>query len=638
MISFRKIKGENMTYSERLNDIAIVKLDTSGFSEINIKNKMLAYHLAEAGMWGKMISLDQSSKFNIRLLDELICLYKELNKESIVWKQIKDTLFTFFAHGGVYHTTTGERLVFPLDIKELETVKDTPEHLAAAKYIADVLFSENSMPAYRTVQKDGVDVVKESGANFYSGLSTQEVENFRKDAYPIMDSEEIPPYGFNERLIKNDSKIEREVICVNGLYSRYIKQIIIHLEQALQYTENEKQYESIETLINFYNTGEASDFDKHCVAWTQDQNSHIYFVNGLIESYKDPLGVACNFESLVAFKDPSQTEKVNKIIKNIQWFENNLPFDSKFKKDKAVGLSASSINVISMAGDTSPVLPLGINLPNSDWIRKKHGSKSVTLANVDSSRNTYDVPLMRALYLAKYQDLIKRYGNETGVLHTDLHEIAGHGSGKVLDGVNTDILSKYYSVIEECRADLVALYYIPDEKLKEIGIFGEDVNVNDAALAKYITYFTNGAIGQLRRISIGKDLTQAHFRNRQIISTWLISHADKDKMAMVVKDGRYYIEINDLEYVRDLIGQLLSEVQRIKSEGDFESAKKLVETYGTKVNQLVHKEVLERVSSLNLATVMGFMTPILVNKGNDVVIDYQEDFLTQQLFLFDKYR
>lgn len=590
-------------------------------------------------MWGKVISLHQASDYNIRLLDNLIFLFEEVNHEEKVWEQLRDTLFTFFAHGGVYHTTTGERLDFPIQLEELRKIKDTIETFTAAKAVEEILFSKDLMPHYRTVQKDGVDVVKESGANFYVGLTTDEVKQFREEVYPKVEGDEIPPYGFNERLVKNsDGSIDRQVISSVGLYAHYVGKIIKELEKALFYSENEQQKESIETLIQFYKTGDAADFDKHCVAWTKDKESSIYFVNGLIESYKDPLGIACNFESIVAFKDPSQTAKVEKIIENIQWFENNLPFDSKFKKDKAVGLSASSINVISMAGDPSPVLPLGINLPNSDWIRKKHGSKSVTLANVDSSRNTYDVPLMKALYLDKYQALIKRYGNETGVLHTDLHEIAGHGSGKVLDGVNTDVLSTYYSVIEECRADLVALYYIPDEKLKEIGVFAQDVDVKDAALAKYIAYFTNGAIGQLRRIKLGNDLTQAHFRNRQIISTWLLDHAEKDKMAMVTKDGRFYIEVNDLEYVRTLVGVLLSEIQRIKSEGDFEAAKKLVEAYGTKVNPLVHKEVLERVSSLGLANVMGFMTPILVDKGNDVEIMYQDDFLSQHIELYKKYK
>lgn len=628
-----------MTYSERLNDIAIAKLDTAGFSDMDLRKKKLAYHLSEAGMWGKVISLHQVSQYNIRLLDNLIFLFEEVNHEEKVWEQLRDTLFTFFAHGGVYHTTTGERLDFPIQLEDLRKIKDTLETFTAAKAVEEILFSKDLMPHYRTVQKDGVDVVKESGANFYVGLTTDEVKQFREDVYPKVEGDEIPPYGFNERLVKNsDGSIDRQVISSVGLHAHYVGKIIKELEKALFYSENEQQKASIETLIQFYKTGDAADFDKHCVAWTNDKESSIYFVNGFIESYKDPLGVACNFESIVAFKDPSQTAKVEKIIENIQWFENNLPFDSKFKKDKAVGLSASSINVISMAGDPSPVLPLGINLPNSDWIRKKHGSKSVTLANVDSSRNTYDIPLMKALYLDKYQDVIKRYGNETGVLHTDLHEIAGHGSGKVLDGVNTDVLSTYYSVIEECRADLVALYYIPDEKLKEIGVFAEDVNVKDAALAKYVVYFTNGAIGQLRRIKLGNDLTQAHFRNRQLISTWLLEHADKDKMAMVTKDGRFYIEVNDLEYVRTLVGVLLSEIQRIKSEGDFEAAKTLVETYGTKVNPLVHKEVLERVSSLGLANVMGFMTPILVDKGNDVEIMYQDDFLSQHIELYKKYK
>lgn len=628
-----------MTYSERFNDIAIAKLDTAGFSDMDLKKKKLAYHLSEAGMWGKVISLHQVSQHNIRLLDNLIFLFEEINQGEKIWKQIRDTLFMFFAHGGVYHTTTGERLDFPIELTELEKLTASIETFTAAKAVKEILFSNDLMPHYRTVQKDGVDVVKESGVNFYVDLTTEEVKQFRENVYPQVKGDEVPPYGFNERLVKSsDGSIERQLISSTGLYSNYINKIIEELEKALPYSENEQQKESIETLIQFYKSGDAADFDKHCVAWTKDKDSSIYFVNGFIESYKDPLGVACNFESIVAFKDPSQTAKVEKIIENIQWFENNLPFDSTFKKDKAVGLSASSINVISMAGDPSPVLPLGINLPNSDWIRKKHGSKSVTLANVDSSRNTYDIPLMKALYLDKYQDVIKRYGNETGVLHTDLHEIAGHGSGKVLDGVNTDVLSTYYSVIEECRADLVALYYIPDEKLKEIGVFTEDVNVKDAALAKYVVYFTNGAIGQLRRIKLGNDLTQAHFRNRQLISTWLLDHADKDKMAMVTKDGRFYIEVNDLEYVRTLVGKLLSEIQRIKSEGDFNAAKTLVEAYGTRVNPLVHKEVLERVSGLGLANVMGFMTPILIDKGKDVEIEYQKDFVTQHIELYKKYK
>lgn len=624
-----------MTYSERLKDIAIVSLDTKGFSALTLKQKKLAFHLSEAGLWGKVISLAQCSRHNIPFLESLITLKNKLDDKSELAKQVRETLFTFFAHGGIYHTMSGEKLDFPMDVSLLEQSKDVD---VAAFTVIHAVLTDTSIPKYRTVQKQGADVVKESGANFYDGLTTKEVENFRKSAYPSHENEEIPPYGFNERLVKNEAgEIERQVICETGIYSKYVKQIIKSLTSALDYTENEQQNKSIATLIEVYKTGLAEDFDKHCVEWVKDQESSVYFINGLIESYKDPLGVGCNFESLVAFKNPEQTAKVQKIIDNIQWFENNLPFDPRFKKDKAVGLSASSINVVSMAGDTSPILPLGVNLPNSDWIRKKHGSKSVTLANVDSSRNTHDIPLTKALYLPKYIDLVNKYGNETGVLHTDLHEIVGHGSGKILEGVNTDVLSTYYSVIEECRADLVALYYVADEKLKEIGVFAENVDVKDAALTKYVAYITNGAIGQLRRVKFGNELTQAHFRNRQIISTWLLEKAEKSKLSMVTKAGSFYIEINDVDYVRELVGQLLSEVQRIKSEGDFEAAKTLVETYGTKVDQIVHKEVLERIAGLNLATVVGFITPLLVEQGNDIVIVEETDFLEHQLNFYAKY-
>lgn len=624
-----------MTYSERLNDIAIVELDTKGFELLSPEKKKLAYHLAQAGLWGKIIGLEQNSQYNVPLLDNLIALYKETDSDSSLSVKIKNSLFILFAHSGIYHNMSGERLELPLTQADFEDVKDNNY----ARNIVEILFTGNKIAQFRTVQKDGVDVVASSGGNFYSGLTTEEVNKFREQNKPVSESAITPPFGFNERLVKKeDGSIECQVMKVGGLYGSYIEKIVSELRLALPYAENEKQKLSLETLIRCYETGEAKDFDIHCIAWTQDQDSDLYFVNGFIESYKDPLGIGCNFESLVAFKDPEQTAKVKKIIDNIQWFENNLPFDKRFKKEKAVGLSASSINVISMAGETAPVLPLGINLPNSDDIRKEYGSKSVTLANVDSSRNSYDEPLMKALYLPKYQAMIKQYGAETGVLHTDLHEIAGHGSGKVMEGVNTEILSKYYSVIEECRADLVALYFVPDMKLQEIGVFSQDVDVKTAALAKYVAYFTNGAIGQLRRVKMGNDLTQAHLRNRQIISTWLLEHADKDKLSMVVENGAYFIEVNDVDYVRTLVGQLLAEVQRIKSEGDFEAAKNLVETYGTKVNQLVHKEILERVKSLNLATIVGFMTPVLVEKNGVIELEKAKDFLSQQLDFYSVYR
>jgi dipeptidyl-peptidase-3 len=622
-------------YSERLNDIAILQLDTKGFEKLTEKQKKLTYYLSKAGLWGRFISIEQGSEYNIPLFNALIKLYEKVDKSSLLYSQLHDTLFVLFSHNGVYHSMSGEKLDLPLDMKILETYSVI--ELELVKSIKDIWFS-NKIVKFRTVQTDGVDVIKESGGNFYKNLTVDEVKLFRKENYPEIAGEEVPPFGFNERLAKNSQgEISREIISVNGLYGNYVLKIVENLTYALEFSENDKQYESIKTLIDFYQTGDAFDFDKHCVAWTQDQDSDIYFINGLIESYEDSLSIACSFESIVAFKNPLQTAKVNKIIDNIQWFEDNLPFDTKFKKEKAVGLSASSITVISMAGETSPTLPLGINLPNSDWIRKKHGSKSVNLANVSASRSSYEIPLREALFLKKYHIILEKYDNITNSLHTDLHEIAGHGSGKILDGVNTEMIGTYYSVIEETRSDLVALYYMADEKLKEYGIFDSDTNIEQAALAQYISYLTNGAIGQLRRVDFGNDLTQAHFRNRQLIALWILENSDSSQVRMVEENGLHYIEINDVQYVRKIFGKLLGKIQEIKSTGDYESAKNLVMQYGTKVDKKIHKEIIQRVKKLNMPKVIGFITPILTKEDNNIVIKQSSNFFKQQLELYEKY-
>lgn len=621
-------------YSERFNDIVILQLDTEGFEKLSEKQKKLTYYLAQAGLWGRFISVDQGSEYNIPFFNSLIKLHKSLDDSHPLYKEVHDTLFILFAHNGMYHSTSGEKLDLPLQLSTLDSYVDD---LSLVNEIKDIWFS-NKIPQFRTVQTDGVNVVQQSGGNFYKNLTTQEVNDFRKNQYPKVEGDEVPPYGFNERLIKDhNGKIHREIISQNGLYSHYVTQIIHNLTQALEFTENDKQHASISTLIDFYRTGDAKDFDTHCVAWTQDRDSDIYFINGLIESYEDPLGIACTFESIVAFKNPIQTEKVNKIIDNIQWFEDNLPFDEKFKKDKALGLSASSIKVISMAGETAPSLPLGINLPNSDWIRKTHGSKSVNLENVSSSRSSYEVQLREALYLPKYHEILAQYNNLTSNLHTDLHEIAGHGSGKVLEGVSTDNIGAYYSTIEEARADLVALYYMSDENLKVFGVYDENINVKDAALAQYVSYITNGAFGQLRRVELGNDLTQAHFRNRQLIANWILENSDSSKVKMVQHNGSHYVEIHDLDYVREMFGKLLSKVQAIKSTGDFEAARELVMTYGTKVNQELHQEILTRVEKLDMPKVVGFITPMLVEKNNTIVIEQSDNFFEQQMELYQKY-
>lgn len=623
-------------YNERLNDISVIQLNTEGFENLSEKQKQLSYFLAKAGLWGRFISVDQGSEYNIPLFDALISLYQQTPKEHSAYKNIKDTLFTLFAHNGIYHSTSGEKLVLPITQVDLISCKNIDNQ--STEIIDDIIF-QGKIAQFRTIQTEGVDVIKESGGNFYKNLTTEEVKNFRKNNYPVIAGDEVPPFGFNERLVKDEhNNIQREVISINGLYAPYVQKIIENLEYALDFVENEQQMRSISTLIEFYKTGDAVDFDTHCVAWTQDKDSHVYFINGLIESYEDPLGVGCTFESIVAFKNPIQTAKVNKIIENIQWFENNLPFDQNYKKDKAVGLSASSVNVISTAGETAPSLPLGINLPNSDWIRKKHGSKSVNLANVASSRTSSEVALREALYLPQYHKVLETYGTTTNNLHTDLHEIAGHGSGKVLDGVNTDELGTYYATIEEARADLVALYFMAEENLKTFGVYDKDVIVQDAALAQYVSYLTNGAFAQLRRVELGNDLTQAHLRNRQLISNWVLENSNPEKVCLVVKDGLTFVEVKDVSYVQKMFGSLLSKVQEIKSTANFEEARNLVMTYGTKVNQNLHAELLNRLEKLDLPKTVAFITPMLVQKDNTVTLEQPTNFLEQQLELYRDFK
>lgn len=622
-------------YNERLNDISVIQLNTEGFESLTKKQKQLSFYLAQAGLWGRAISVDQGSRYNIPLFNALISLYRKTPKEHDSYQSVKDTLFTMFAHNGIYHSTSGEKLSLPISLDNLESLQSIDSN--SANIINDILFT-GKIAQFRTLQTEGVDVIKDSGGNFYENLTTDEVKQFRKNNYPIVESDEVPPFGFNEKLLKTSAgNILRQVISIDGLYGNFVQQIVKNLEMALDYVENEQQLHSISSLIEFYKTGDAFDFDTHCVAWTQDKESHIYFINGLIESYEDPLGIGCTFESIVAFKNPIQTAKVSKIIEHIQWFEDTLPFDNKFKKEKAVGLSASSVNVISTAGETAPTLPLGINLPNSDWIRKKHGSKSVNLANVAASRTASETELRNALYLPKYHTALEKFGTLTNNLHTDLHEIAGHGSGKVLEGVNTDVLGTYYATIEETRADLVALFFIGENKLKDIGVYDNDVIVEEAALAQYVSYLTNGAFAQLRRVDLGNDLTQAHLRNRQLISNWVLENSDPEKVCLTTENNLTFVEVNDVKYVKDMFGKLLSKIQEIKSTGDFDSARELVMTYGTKVNQNLHKELLERLEKLDLPKTVAFITPMLNKHGDSIVLEQPTNFLEQQLELYETY-
>ena len=713
---------------ERFGKCAILNLNIEGFENLTLEKKHLVYHLSQSGLYGRDLYLQQNYEHNVVVKNVLENIYKSIQSKDTsnlnlqVFNNFTQYLKEFWLHVGIYNCFSNKILDVHFDETEFNYLvgfSETELDSESLSLVAKILFNTSFRKEFKNIQEEGVDVVAESGGNFYKDLTDNEVKLYRIVNYKKMDNS--PQFGFNSRLvkksvsspilqdndlysksihslaieglkiqhaeIKNDlssvnqdelteeektkhqeylSKIdktitmvtqiskensdnnifyiEEEIIFENGLYGNHVEGIVKHLQLALKYTENEEQYLSIKTLIQFYKTGTAEDFDAHSLAWVKDQESEIFFINGLIESYDDPKGVGCTFESVVAFKNPEQTEKVNNIIKNIQWFENNMPVEARFKKSKAAGLSASSVTVAGMAGATSPTLPLGICLPNSDWIRAQHGSKSVNLANVHNARGDSEEGLKTEFFFDMYMEGITKYGSMAGSLHTDLHEVAGHGSCKSLEGVSNEGLDIYYSVIEEARADLVGLYFINCPELIEFGILDDDVDLKLFGDTQYVSYITNGALLQLRRVDLGSNLAQPHLRNRQLISNWVLEKAQESKcVELVTVDGKTYAALNDFNKLRELFGELLSEIQRIKSTGDYNSAKAIVEKYGTIVDYDKHEQVINRAEKLNPPSLYGFTTPIytpVVDEKGDI-IDYdvhqKETFIEDQLFLSDNY-
>lgn len=635
-----------MKEKNQVLDMLAIPLNTSGFNDLPEKQKRLIYHLTKAGRWGNTISLMQTSEHNYETFNMFIDAWVKIKDASDISIDIKnevhDALFTLFIHSGIYHNTTGELLNLKLS---KTTLKFLEAKFSNWNDFYSRVFSDKT-PLFQTVQNSKDDPVLNSGVGFYRSnynerINTQEVIDYRNKLLEELasDEEKRAPNGFNNIIFKrsNGELFSSTINSSNIVFQEYIWGILNELRNALHYTENEEQRESILSLINVYITGKAIDFDQHCVKWTKDTQSNIYFVNGFIESYDDPLGVACTYESLVAFKNPKDEKRVSAIIKNIQWFENSLPVDSKYKKEKAFGLSASSVNVISMSGKTNPILPLGINLPNSDWIRKEYGSKSVTLSNVAQSTSNALNGLSKEFYLKEYLPIIEKYDDLNRNLHIDLHEIAGHGSCKTMEGVSKDSLGIYYSIIEEARADLVALYYSADQKFEELGVYGKD-ETNEIAKACYVSYFTNALLTQLRRIKIGNDLTQAHLRNRQLIASYILSKINSNDASLVFENGKHYVSISNVQAVRKQIGELLKEIQRIKSEGDFESAKSIVENFGTKVDLKIHKETLGRVEKLNLPSTIAYIAPkLFLDENNNVQILSNNNFIDTQIDLYLNY-
>ena len=647
--SFMTSAKEKFNYNvDRFADIAVLRYQVPGFEDLSLRQKELVYYLNEAALQGRDILFDQNGKYNLAIRTTLEKIYTNFSgdKSSKDFKGLEKYLKLVWFANGIHHHYSMDKFTpefsqsfFDAQVKKLgkhslplEKGQSVEEFL---KIIDDVIFNPAVM-SKRVNQADGVDLILTSANNLYDGVTQKEVEDYYNKMKDPNDNTPIS-YGLNSRLVKENGVIAEQVYRIGGLYSAAIEKIVYWLKKAEGVAENDNMKAYIGKLIEFYTTGDLKTFDDYSILWAEDTKSDIDFINGFIESYGDPLGMTGAWESMVNFKNKKSSIRTQIISDNAQWFEDNSPVDARFKKDKVKGVSAKVITAAILAGDCYPATPIGINLPNANWIRAAHGSKSVTLENITSAYGKAEEGngfYEEFAYSPKEVELMKKYLSIADNLHTDLHECLGHGSGKLLPGVDPDALKEHGSTLEETRADLFALYYLADPKLVELGIFSSP----ETYKAEYYKYVMNGLMTQLTRIEPGKDIEEAHMRNRHIITQWAYEKGKKDNVIEFVKrDGKTFVKINDYSKLRNLFGQLLAEIQRIKSEGDYESGKKLVEQYGVKFDSDMHKELLRRYSKLNIAPYKGFVNPVYTaitdNSGNikDIKIDYSENYVDQML-------
>ena len=633
---------------EQFADLQILRYRVPGFENLSLQQKELVYYLTEAALQGRDILFDQNGKYNLRIRRTLEAVYTGYkgDKNTPDFKAMEVYLKRVWFSNGIHHHYGSEKFVpgfAPEFFKEAMLSVDASTLPLAegqtVEQLCDELFPLIFDPAVmpkRVNQAAGEDLVLTSACNYYDGVTQKEAEDFYnamkdpKDEMPVS-------YGLNSRLVKENGKIQEKIWKVGGLYGQAIDKIVYWLKKAEGVAENPEQKAVIAELIKFYETGDLKTFDEYAILWVKDLNSLVDFVNGFTESYGDPLGMKASWESLVNFKDMEATHRTEIISGNAQWFEDHSPVDKQFKKDEVKGVSAKVITAAILAGDLYPATAIGINLPNSNWIRSHHGSKSVTIGNITDAYNKAahgNGFNEEFVYSDAELQLIDKYADLTGELHTDLHECLGHGSGKLLPGVDPDALKAYGSTIEEARADLFGLYYVADPKLVELGLTPNE----DAYKAEYYTYLMNGLMTQLVRIEPGNNVEEAHMRNRQLIARWVFEKGAADKVVeLVKKDGKTYVVVNDYEKLRELFGELLSEIQRIKSTGDYQGAHDLVENYAVKVDPALHAEVLERYKKLNLAPYKGFVNPKYeavvdaAGKITDVKVTYDEGYAEQML-------
>ena len=633
---------------EQFADLQILRYRVPGFENLSLQQKELVYYLTEAALQGRDILFDQNGKYNLRIRRTLEAVYTGYkgDKNTPDFKAMEVYLKRVWFSNGIHHHYGSEKFVpgfapeffkeavlsvdaSTLPLAEGQTVEQLCDELSP------VIFDPTVMPK-RVNQAAGEDLVLTSACNYYDGVTQKEAEDFYNAMKDPKDETPVS-YGLNSRLVKENGKIQEKVWKVGGLYGQAIDKIVYWLKKAEGVAENPEQKAVIAELIKFYETGDLKTFDEYAILWVKDLNSLVDFVNGFTESYGDPLGMKASWESLVNFKDMEATHRTEIISGNAQWFEDHSPVDKQFKKDEVKGVSAKVITAAILAGDLYPATAIGINLPNSNWIRSHHGSKSVTIGNITDAYNKAahgNGFNEEFVYSDAELQLIDKYADLTGELHTDLHECLGHGSGKLLPGVDPDALKAYGSTIEEARADLFGLYYVADPKLVELGLTPNE----DAYKAEYYTYLMNGLMTQLVRIEPGNNVEEAHMRNRQLIARWVFEKGAADKVVeLVKKDGKTYVVVNDYEKLRALFGELLSEIQRIKSTGDYQGAHDLVENYAVKVDPALHAEVLERYKKLNLAPYKGFVNPKYeavvdaAGKITDVKVTYDEGYAEQML-------
>lgn len=638
---------------ERFADLQLLRYKLNGFERLSLQQKKLIFYLSKATLFGRDITFDQFGKYNLRIRKILETIYTDLTipHDTDEFRALEVYLKRIWFSSGIHHHYGSEKFkpgfsetylreilnkvdAQKLPLKEGEAVDGMCEELFP------VIFDETVFPK-RVNQADGEDLIQTSACNFYDGVTQAEAEAFylqMKQANNHPDTS--VSYGLNTTLVKENGEVKELVWSSEGRYANAIRHIVFWLEKALEVAENEQQKRVISLLISYYNSGNLRIFNEYCIEWLKEHDSAIDFINGFIEVYGDPLGLKGSWEGLVEYIDEEASRRTQTISKNAQWFEDHSPVDPRFKKPVVKGVSANVICAAMLGGDEYPATAIGINLPNADWIRAQYGSKSITISNITDAYNkaAHGNGFKEEFVIdAETLALIEKYGDVCDDLHTDLHECLGHGSGQLLPGVSPDALKAYSSTIEEARADLFGLYYIADAKLIELSLVPDA----EAYKSQYYTYMMNGLMTQLIRIAPGNQIEEAHMRNRALIARWCYEHGDAIKM--LKREGKTYVEITDYEGLRQLIAQLLAEIQRIKSEGDYEAARLLVERYAVKIDPELHAEVLERYQRLNLAPYKGFINPQLLPvydaKGDicDIQINYGESYAHQMLRYSSEY-